>query len=218
MSNTNANAKVFVSVTMSLDGFIAPESRYDDVGDKRFFAQWGELQKFVAEQKVFRELIGQPGGETGSDNEYLKGVFGRTGVTIIGKRMFDGGEPYWVESAPYRSPVFVLTRQKRPPLVPKKQDGTTFYFVNDGIESALKQAREVVPAGKDIRIGGGAHTIREYLEAGFVDELHLSVAPMLMGRGISLFNGLDTSKIALEVQPPTPSPLVTHLHYKVRRK
>lgn len=216
MSSTNA--KVFVSVTMSLDGFIAPESRYDDVGDKRYFAQWMELQKFISEQKVFRELIGQPGGETGSDNEYVKGLFARTGVTIIGKRMFDGGEPYWVESAPYHTPVFVLTRQKRAPMTPKKADGTVFHFVNDGIASALEKARDVVAPGKDIRIGGGAHTIREYLEAGLVDELNLSVAPMLMGRGIPLFAGLDTSRIALDVQPPTASPLVTHLHYKVRRK
>jgi dihydrofolate reductase len=209
-------SKVFVSVTMSLDGFLAPESRGDDTGDRRWMAQWLELQKYVLEQQFFRENLKLgPGGQTGEDNRFLKETFERTGVTVIGKRMFDAGERMWPEEAPFHTPVFVLTRQKREPWV--RKGGTTFHFVNDGIESALHRAREVAN-GRDIRIGGGAHTIREYLEAGLVDELQIALAPVLFGRGISLFDRLDTSKFSLEHVPGPSSPMVAHLSYLVRRK
>ena len=124
-------SKVFVSVTMSVDGFIAPEQRYDDVGDKRWFAQWRELQSHVLEQKFFREnlKLGE-GGLTGDDNRILEQTFARTGVTIMGKRMFDLGERLWPEEAPFHTPVFVLTRQVRVPW--ERKGGTTFHFVNDG--------------------------------------------------------------------------------------
>lgn len=208
-------SKVFFSVTMSLDGFIAPESRGDDLGDKQWLAQWMELQRYVFAQKFFRESLklGE-GGETGDDNRILEEVFARTGVTIMGKRMFDGGERHWPEEAPFHTPVFVVTRQVRAPW--ERKGGTTFHFVNDGIESALRHAREVA-GGKDIRIGGGAHTIREYLNAGLIDEFHIALSPVLFRNGARLFDRIDEN-ISLELVRSVPSPTVTHLFYRVGRK
>lgn len=208
-------SKVFFSVTMSLDGYLAPEQRFDDVGDKRFFAQWMKLQEYVFEQKFFRDNLKLGGGSglTGDDNTILEQVFSRTGVTILGKRMFDMGERMWPAEAPFHTPVFVLTRAKREPWV--RPGGTTFFFVNDGIHSALKQAREVA-GGKDIRIGGGARTLREFLQAGLVDEFHLAIAPVLFGGGESLFGALDLSATQLELQRAVSSPKVTHHFYGVK--
>ena len=208
--------KVFFSVTMSLDGFIAPESRTVTVGDKRWLAQWMELQKYVFETKFFRENLGLgTGGQTGDDNRILEETFRRTGVSIMGKRMFDAGERMWPEAAPFHTPVFVLTHQQRAPW--ERPGGTTFHFVNDGIESALRQAREVAN-GKDIRIAGGAHTIQSFLSAGLVDEFHVALAPVLFGSGVPLFSGVGESRVSLEIMESTHSPLVTHLRYAVRRK
>ena len=207
--------KVFFSVTMSLDGFIAPASRADDPDQQRWFAQWMQLQRYVFDQKFFRELLklGE-GGETGEDNRFLEQTFQRTGVTIIGKRMFDAGEHAWPEEAPFHSPVFVVTNQVRSPW--ERLGGTTFHFVNDGIESALRQARAVA-GGKDIRIGGGADTIRQYLDAGVVDEFALAVSPVFLGAGIRLFDGIAPS-VALDIAKVVHSPKVTHLSYTVRRE
>jgi dihydrofolate reductase len=208
-------SKVFFSVTMSLDGFVAPESRGDDTGDRRWIGQWMELQKYVFEQKFFRETLelGE-GGLTGADNRVLEETFARTGVSIMGKRMFDGGERSWPEEAPFHTPVFVLTRQVRAPWV--RKGGTTFHFVNDGIGSALSQAREVAN-GRDIRIAGGAHTIREYLDAGLIDELHIALAPLFLGGGTRLFDREPRHETALTIQRTVHSPLVTHLFYSIRR-
>ena len=207
-------SKAFFSVTISLDGFIAPESHGDDVGDQRWLGQWMQLQKYVFEQKFFRQTLklGE-GGLTGEDNRVLAETFARTGVSIMGKRMFDGGEQHWPEEAPFHTPVFVLTRQVRAPWV--RPGGTTFHFVNDGIESALRRAREVA-GGKDIRIAGGAHTIREYLDAGLVDELHLALAPIFLGSGTRLFDRNRQRTIPLELIRTVPSSLVTHLFYSTR--
>jgi dihydrofolate reductase len=208
-------SQVFVSVTISLDGFIAPEQRYDDAGDEHWMAQWSLLQGWIFEQKFFREnlKLGE-GGLTGDDNRILEETFHRTGVTIMGKRMFDGGERHWPEEAPFHTPVFVLTRQKREPW--ERKGGTTFYFVNDGIHRALEQAKRVC-GDRDVRIAGGAQVIRAYLNSGLVDELHLVVSPMFMGRGIRLFDE-DATKMGLSVVESVPSPKVTHLRYAVRPK
>jgi len=149
---------------MSLDGFIAPEFMQLDQPVEKWLGQWMELQKYVFQQRFFRESlkIGD-GGETGQDNRILEETFRRTGVSIVGKRMFDGGEQNWPEEAPFHTPVFVLTKEVRSPW--ERPGGTTFLFVNDGIESALAQARTVA-GGKDIRIAGGANAIRQYLNAG----------------------------------------------------
>jgi dihydrofolate reductase len=209
-------SKVFFSVTMSLDGFIAPELRPEDSEKKEWMRQWMELQKFVFRQSFFRQLLklGE-GGETGRDNAILERTFQRTGVSIMGKRMFDAGEHAWPEEAPFHSPVFVLTRQKRSPW--ERKGGTTFHFVNDGIESALRQARAVA-GGKDIRIAGGANAIQQYLSAGLIDEFSIALSPVLLGTGVRLFDRGELSRLSLEIIDAVHSPQVTHLSYAVRAR
>ena len=203
-------SKVFFSVTVSLDGFMAPEWPID----KQWLDQWMRLQDYVFHQRFFRRNLkfGED-GETGVDNRILEETFNRTGVTIIGKRMFDAGEPSWPEEAPFHTPVFVLTKQKRDPW--PRPGGTVFHFVNDGIESALRQAREVAN-GRDIRIGGGALTIQQALNAGLVDEFYIAIAPVLLHSGIRLFDRLDAGRVELELTETIPSPRVTHQRYRVR--
>lgn len=203
---------VFFSVTMSLDGFVAPDWRSDD----QWMRQWARLQDFVLRQRVFRQRLKLgDGGETGVDNAVLEETFARTGATIMGKRMFDAGEHSWPEEAPFHSPVFVLTHKPRAPW--ERPGGTVFHFVNDGIESALRQAREAA-GDRDVRIGGGAHAIRQYLRAGLVDEFHIALAPVLLGAGIRLFEGIDEAQTALTPVEAVPSPRVTHLRYRVARR
>src|SRR6476469_3011383 len=161
-------SKVFVSVGMSLDGFLAPAGmeleHASDPTYKDWMNQWMELQKWIFQQQFFRQNLKLgDGGETGADNQLLEATFNRTGVSIMGKNMFAGGEQFWPEEAPFHTPVFVLTHEARSPWV--RPGGTTFYFVNDGIESALRQAREVA-GDRDIRIAGGADAIQQSLRAG----------------------------------------------------
>src|SRR5690242_5046273 len=150
--------KVFFSVSMSVDGFIAPEC-IEDLGGPL----WMELQQWVFPLRYFRENLGLgAGGEEGRDNDIVRETFERTGASVMGKRMFDAGEHSWPEDAPFHTPVFVVTHEKRGPW--ERAGGTTFYFVNDGIESALNQARAAAGA-RDVRIAGGGATILEYVNA-----------------------------------------------------
>src|SRR5829696_1872220 len=213
-------AKVFFSVGMSLDGFMAPEgmdlTHADDPNFNDWMSQWNELQNWVVQQRFFRENLKLgDGGETGRDNQILKETFERTGVSIMGKRMFDGGELFWPEEAPFHTAVFVLTKTVREPW--ERPGGTTFYFVNDGIESALEQARAVV-GSKDIRIAGGANAIVQYLSAGLIDEFVIALAPVFFGAGVRLFEGIDRRKVAVTIVEAIHSPLVTHLRYAVRKQ
>jgi dihydrofolate reductase len=212
-------SKVFFSVGMSLDGYMAPEgmdlTHADDPNFNDWMSQWMALQNWVSEQRFFRENLKLgDGGETGQDNQILEETFNRTGVSIMGKRMFDGGERFWPEEAPFHTPVFVLTKQVRSPW--ERPGGTTFYFVNDGIASALRQAREVA-GGRDIRIAGGADVIIQYLNAGLVDEFAIALAPVFFGAGVRLFEGIDRRKVAIEIVQAIHSPLVTHLRYAVTK-
>ncbi|MEV8404853.1 dihydrofolate reductase family protein [Streptomyces niveus] len=203
--------KVFFSVSMSLDGFIAPESVGELMG-----RQWMELQGWIFPQRFFREnlKLGE-GGEEGRDNDIARETFERTGASVMGKRMFDAGEQMWPESAPFHTPVYVVTHTEREPW--ERLGGTTFHFVNDGIESALDQAREAA-GDRDVRIAGGGATILQYLNAGLVDEFSIALSPVLFGGGIRLFDGVDASKIALEQVRSESSSRVTHLTYAVRRR
>jgi dihydrofolate reductase len=213
-------SKVFFSVGMSLDGFIAPAgmdmAHADDPSFKDWLSQWMELQKWLFQQRFFRETLklGE-GGETGEDNRIVEETFSRTGVSIMGKRMFEGGERFWPEEAPFHTPVFVLTKQVRSPW--ERPGGTTFHFVNDGIESALRRAREVA-GGRDLRIPGGAGVILQYLNAGLVDEFSIALAPVFFGEGIRLFEGIDRKRVSVQVVEAINSPLVTHLRYAVTRR
>ena len=198
--------RVFFSVTMSLDGFVAPDEvsvqdvfspeGRNDPAVQRWMAKWSELQTWVFPPRWFREnlKLGE-GGEEGLDNDIARATFERTGVTILGKRMFDGGELAWPEEAPFHTPVFVVTHTEREPW--ERPGGTTFHFVNDGVRSALDRARDVV-GDRDIRIGGGAETIQQYMEGGLVDEFSITLAPVLFGAGIRLFDRVDPDHIALD--------------------
>ncbi len=211
---------VFFSVGMTLDGFLAPAGmdmdHADDPNFKDWLSQWTALQSWMFQQQFFRENLelGE-GGETGQDNRILEETFNRTGVSIMGKRMFEGGERFWPEEAPFHTPGFVLTKQLRSPW--ERPGGTTFYFVNDGIKSALQQAREVA-GGKDIRLAGGANAILQYLNAGLVDEFSIALAPVFFGEGLRLFDGIDRPKVALEIVEALHSPLVTHVRYAVTKQ
>ena len=155
-----------------------------------------ELQAWVFPQRFFRENLGLgQGGEEGRDNDIVRDTFERTGASVMGKRMFDAGEQMWPEDAPFHTPVFVVTHEQRDPW--ERPGGTTFHFVNDGIESALDQAREAA-GDRDVRIAGGGETILEYLNAGLIDEFSIALSPVLFGSGIRLFEGVDAGRIALE--------------------
>ncbi|MBS2028552.1 MAG: dihydrofolate reductase family protein [Deltaproteobacteria bacterium] len=211
-------SKVFISVSMSLDGYLVPPgmdtAHAADPSHLDWGAQWGRLQSWILSTRFFCETLklGE-GGETGADNQIAEQTFRRTGVSIMGKRMFDLGEAMWPEEAPFHTPVFVLTQTVRQPWV--RPGGTTFHFVNDGIESALQKARAVA-SDRDIRISGGAHVIQQYLNAGLVDELNVAVSPVMFGGGRRLFEGIDR-KLQLEIIEAIPSPRVTHLRYALHR-
>ncbi len=208
--------KVFFSVTMSVDGCIAPEFMQLDQPAEKWLSQWMELQKYVFQQRFFREnlKLGE-GGETGQDNRILEETFNRTGVSIMGKRMFDGGERHWPEEAPFHTSVFVLTHEVRSPW--ERKGGTMFHFVNDGIESALQQARDAA-GSRDIRIAGGANAILQYLNAGLVDEFSIALSPVLLGNGLRLFDGVDRRSVSVDIVEAIHSPMVTHLNYAVGRR
>jgi dihydrofolate reductase len=211
-------SKVFFSVSVSLDGYLAPPGMdMEHAGDPTYedwAAQWGKLQSWVFPQRFFREALNLgEGGETGTDNLIVEQVFRRTGVSIMGKRMFDAGERSWPEEAPFHTPVFVLTSQVREPWV--RPGGTTFYFANDGIESALRQARAAA-GDRDIRIAGGADAIQQYLRAGVVDEFTLAISPVIFGGGRRLFEGTGR-EVGVELVETIASPRVTHVRYATAR-
>ena len=210
-------SKVFVSMGVSLDGYVeGPNASLENMGGNG----WMDLHAWVFQQRTFRQRLklGE-GGETGPDNRFVEEIFDRTGVSIMGKRMFEAGERAWPEEAPFHTPVFVVTHEARAPWV--RKGGTTFHFVNDGTEDALRRARESiskVARGKDVRVSGGANLVLQYLNAGLVDELVLSVAPTFMGGGKRLFDGIDRSAVDLEILEALSSPKVTHLRYAVEKK
>jgi dihydrofolate reductase len=178
--------------------------------------QWMELQQWIFPQRFLREnlKLGE-GGEEGRDNDIVRETFERTGASVMGKRMFDAGEQAWPEEAPFHTPVFVVTHEKRDPW--ERPGGTTFHFLNDGIESALDQAREAA-GDRDVRIAGGGATILEYVNAGLIDEFSIALSPVLFGSGIRLFEGVDAGRVALEPVRAEPSPRVTHLTYAVQQR
>jgi dihydrofolate reductase len=203
--------KVFFNVSMSLDGFIAPESLDDLMG-----RQWVELQQWIFPQRFFRENLKLGGGgKEGRDNDILRETYLRTGASVMGKRMFLAGEQAWPEEAPFHTPVFVVTHEKRHPWV--RPGGTTFHFVNDGIDAALDRAREAA-GDRDVRIAGGGETIVECVNAGLVDEFSIALSPVLFGAGVRLFEGVDASRVALKPVRAEPTGHVIHLTYAVRER
>jgi dihydrofolate reductase len=183
------------------------------------------LHQWVLGTKTFRKIAGDFAGELigdqtargGVDDEFAARGFENLGAWIMGRNMFgpvrgpwpdDEWKGWWGPNPPYHVPVFVLTHHARAPIT--MEGGTTFHFVTDGIHAALKRATEAA-GGKDVRLGGGVATVRQYLSAGLVDEIHLAVAPALLGRGEHLFAGIDTVSLGYRCTEHVSSDLATHV-------
>jgi dihydrofolate reductase len=190
------------SFAMSIDGFSAGA----DQGLQNPLGVHGpQMMEWFFPTRVWRAMQGMEGGETGVDNRMAEQGFENIGAWILGRNMFgpvrgpwpdDNWKGWWGEEPPYHVPTFVLTHHARAPITMK--GGTSFHFVTDGIESALAKAKAAAN-GKDVRIGGGAATIRQYLQAKAIDEMHLVVRPVLLGRGERLFDNIDMRALGYEV-------------------
>ena len=205
-------SKVFVNIGLSLDGYLAPEGMTMGQPEVRNWgAKWGAMMGWLFHQQYFRDNLKLgPGGETGPVNDLVRHTTERIGANIMGKRMFDQGEVAWPEEAPFHTPVYVLTHQKREPWV--RPGGTTFFFVNDGPERALALAREAAGT-RDVRIAGGADVIQQYLNLGAIDELEIALAPVLFAGGRRLFENVREPAPQFRIARVIESPGVTHLRY-----
>lgn len=206
-------SKVFISMGVSADGFIAGPNggAQNPNGDGGL-----EIHNWFFGMHAFRSRMGMEGGQTtGKDNAIVRNIFTRCGAYIMGKRMFMEGEANWPEEAPFRKPVFVLTHEARAPW--KRPGKTVFHFSSEPLEAVLQQARKAAGT-KDVRISGGSETICAFLHAGLVDELMLHVSPVILGSGVRLFDGLDREAFDLEIAKVVPSAQVTHMIYKVNNK
>jgi dihydrofolate reductase len=200
---------------ISLDGYGAgPDQNLDNPLGRGGTA----LHEWFFPTRTFqRTLFGKDEGTTGIDDEFAARGFENIGAWILGRNMFgpvrgpwpdESWRGWWGENPPYHVPVFVLTHHARQPL--EMEGGTVFHFVTDGIEAALSRAKEA--AGKrDVRVGGGAATIRQYLNARLIDEMHIVVSPVLLGGGEPLFAGMDLPALGYQVTESVPSEKVTHL-------
>ncbi len=190
------------SFAVSLDGFAAG---LDQGLEQPLGARGSELMEWFFNTRVWRDMHGHGGGETGVDNRMAELGFQNVGAWILGRNMFgpvrgpwpdESWRGWWGDEPPYHVPTFVLTHHSRPSLA--MQGGTTFHFVTDGIDAALARAKEAA-GGRDVRIGGGVSTIRQFLQARLIDELSLAVRPILLGEGESLWSGLDARALGYEV-------------------
>jgi dihydrofolate reductase len=202
------------SFSISLDGYGAgPEQSLENplgVGGE-------SLHDWMVATRTFRKMSGEAGGAAGADNDFTARGFENVGAWILGRNMFgpvrgpwpdETWKGWWGEEPPYHVPVFVLTSYPRAPI--EMAGGTTFHFVTDGIDAALDRARESAD-GKDVRLGGGAATIRQYLLAGLIDEMHIAIAPILLGSGEHLFAGIDLPKLGYEVAEHVAGEKATHV-------
>ena len=200
--------------SVSLDGFGAgPEQSLENPLGKR----GPELHRWWVGTKTFRSMFGQAGGTQGVDDDYGRRSMEGFGAFILGRNMFgpvrgewpdESWRGWWGDNPPYHAPTFILTHHPRAPIA--MQGGTTFHFVTDGIDAALERARAAA-GDLDVKIGGGVSTVRQYLQGGLLDELHLAVSPVMLGRGEALFEGLDLPALGYRVTETAPSELATHI-------
>lgn len=178
------------------------------------------LHEWVLPTRTFQQMFGNAEGTTGIDDDFAARGFRNIGAWILGRNMFaptrgpwpgDDWRGWWGDNPPYHTHVFVLTHYARESIT--MESGTTFHFVTDGIHSALERAIEAAN-GQDVRIGGGVATIRQYLRAGLVDELHLAIAPILLGSGESLFSDIDMSALGYRCVEHVPTQNATHVVLK----
>ena len=181
-----------------------------------------ELHKWAFATRTFRQMFGLDGGSTGIDDEIAACGFDSIGAWIMGRNMFgpvrgpwpdDTWKGWWGDNPPYHCPVFVLTNHPRASFT--MEGGTTFHFVTDGIHAALKRAHEAA-RDKDIRLGGGVATIRQYLEAGLIDEMHVAISPTLLGSGEHLLAGIDLPRLGYHCAEHIPTPGAMHVVLKRR--
>lgn len=205
------------SFTVSLDGYGAgPEQSLQEPLGKR-----GEdLHRWLLPTRTFMRLTGRQGGSAGTDDQIAARGFENVGAWIMGRNMFtasrgpwpdDGWKGWWGPNPPYHTPVFVLTHHAREPI--EMEGGTTFHFVTDGIHAALQAATKAAQ-GKDVRIGGGVSTLRQYLSERLVDEMHLAFSPMLLGSGESLFQGLDLHALGYQCVEHVPTEAASHVMFR----
>jgi len=200
--------------SLSLDGFGAgPEQSLQDPLGKG----GKELHGWFFGTKTFRAMFGEGGGSEGVDERFAHRSMDGFGAFILGRNMFgpvrgewpdDAWKGWWGDNPPYHAPTFILTHHARDPIV--MEGGTTFHFVTDGIHTALERAHNAA-GGLDVKIGGGVSTVREYLQAGLIDELHFALAPVLLGRGEAMFEGLDLPALGYRVTASTGTELATHV-------
>jgi len=175
------------------------------------------LHQWAFATRTFQRMFGKPDGNTGVDDDFAARGFANLGAWILGRNMFgplrgpwqnEDWKGWWGDTPPYHTPVFVLTNHAREPLV--MDGGTTFHFVTDGIHAALQRAREAA-GGRDVRLGGGVETIRQYLRAGLIDELHVAVTPVLLGSGESLFANINLLSLGYQVADHVTTANASHL-------
>jgi dihydrofolate reductase len=211
-------SRLRLGITMSLDGFVAgpDQSEQNPLGVGGM-----ELHEWVFPLEAFRKMHGEKGGDVNASSAVVDERRANIGATIMGRNMFGGGagprgndpwQGWWGDDPPYHHPVFVVTHHAREPLA--MNGGTTFHFVTDGIESALTQARDAA-RGQDIWLAGGASAVNQYLAAGVVDEIDVSVAPVILGEGARLFEGLERGSLKLTQVGAVDAPGVTHIKYQV---
>jgi dihydrofolate reductase len=201
-------------LSVSLDGFAAGiDQSLDDPLGKR----GPELFEWFFPTRSFRELHGETGGETGVDDDFARRAMEGFGAFILGRNMFgpirgewpdDQWKGWWGDNPPYRAPTFVLTHHPRASI--EMDGGTTFHFVTDGIDAALDQARDAARS-KDIKIGGGVRTVRQFISAGHVDEIHLAFAPLVLGQGEALFEGIDLRALGYRNVEHVATKRATHI-------
>jgi dihydrofolate reductase len=181
-----------------------------------------DLMEWFLHSRVWRQMHGLADGETGVDNEMAEQGFANVGAWILGRNMFgpvrgpwpdENWKGWWGDEPPYHTPVFVLTHHARPALT--MAGGTEFRFMTGGIRAALDQAMAAA-SGRDVRVGGGVATIRQYLQAGLIDELHLALRPVLLGRGESLLHGIDLRALGYECERALPGERATHVFLRKR--
>jgi dihydrofolate reductase len=175
------------------------------------------LHEWVLPTRTFQAMFGNDGGTSGIDDDFAARGMEGLGAWILGRNMFgpirgswtdDAWKGWWGDNPPYHTPVFVLTHHARPPI--EMEGGTTFHFVTDGIHAALERAREAAGT-RDVRVGGGTATIRQYLEAGLIDSMHLVISPVLLGAGENLLAGLDLAQLGYRCSEHVSSEAAMHV-------
>ncbi|MBX4874302.1 dihydrofolate reductase [Rhizobium bangladeshense] len=200
--------------SVSVDGFGAgPEQSLNDPLGKR----GPELFQWFFHTRTFRAMMGKDDGSSGIDEDYASRAMANFGAFILGRNMFgpiraewpdDAWKGWWGPNPPYHAPTYILTHYPREPLV--MEGGTTFHFVTGGIHEALDQAKAAA-GDKDVKIGGGVATVRQYLQAGLIDELHFAVSPVVLGKGEAIFADIDLPALGFRVTEHVASEKATHI-------